>query len=146
MTYSTTRTVGGALEPAGRALEPSGRALEPAGRVSEQARGAPEPDGRALEPTERASELAGRALEPARRPGANWEGQVRGRRGRREKKNNGALLVCGGTIGHRPLLGRCPKTRCCRRYWIFTGANPCLGSRVQKLKMNQSPRQAFPQV
>ena len=46
--------------------------LEPAGRVSEQAR-------RALEP-------ARRALEPAGRPGASWEGQLRGRGGRRQKE------------------------------------------------------------
>ena len=26
-----------------------------------------------------------------------------------EKRKNGAFLVCGGTIGHRPLRGRCPK-------------------------------------
>ena len=34
-------------------------------------------------------------------PEASWEGE-----GRREK--NGAFLVCGDTIGHRPLWGRCP--------------------------------------
>ena len=50
--------------PAGRALEPARRALKPAGRVTKQAR-------RALEP-------AGKALEPAGRPGASWEGQLRG--------------------------------------------------------------------
>ncbi len=37
-----------------------------------------EPAGRALEHAERASEPAGRALEPAGRPGASWEGQLRG--------------------------------------------------------------------
>ena len=48
----------------GGGLEPAGRALELAGRASEQG-------SRALEP-------AGRALEPAGRPGASWEGQLRG--------------------------------------------------------------------
>ena len=87
----------GDLEPAGRALEPAGRASEPAGWTLE-------PAGWALEPAER-------ALEPAGRPGASWEGQLRGRGGgRRQKKNNGAFIVCGGTIGHRPLRGRCPKS------------------------------------
>ena len=93
------------LEPAGRALEPAGRSSEPAGRVSEQARSALEPAGRALEPAKRASEPARRALEPARRalepagrPGASWEGQLRGRGGD-GKKERTALPVCGGTIG-----------------------------------------------
>ena len=86
------RRASGGLEPAGRSsepagmtLEPVGRALETAGRVSEQARSALEPAGRALEPAERAweparraLEPAGRALEPAGRPGASWEGQLRG--------------------------------------------------------------------
>ena len=97
------RRAGGGLEPAGRALEPAGRASEPAGRT-------PDPAGRSLEP-------AGRALEPAGRPRASWEGQPRSRGGggdggktQRERKNR-ALPVCGGTIGHRPLRGRCPKTR-----------------------------------
>ena len=94
------RRDGGGLEPPGRALEPAGRASEPAGRT-------PGPAGRSLEP-------AGRALEPAGRPGASWEGQLRGRRGgdgdRQTDRKNRALPVCGGTIGHRPLRGRCPKT------------------------------------
>ena len=114
---------GRASEPAGRTLKPAGRALEPAGRVSEQARRALEPAGRALEPAKRASEPArralepaGRALEPAGRPGASWEGQLRGRGGgrrqtdRQKERKNRALPVCGGTIGHRPLRGRCPKS------------------------------------
>ena len=37
-----------------------------------------EPAGRTLEP-------AGRALEPAGRPGASWEGQLKGPRGDSEK-------------------------------------------------------------
>ena len=87
---------------AGRGMEQAGRALEPAGRT--------------LEPAERASEPAGRVLEPAGRPGASWEGQLRGRGGgrrqkeRKKERKNRALPVCGGTIGHRPLRGRCPKT------------------------------------
>ena len=59
-----------------------------AGRVSKQGRRALEPAGKALEPAERASEPArralepaGSALEPAGRPGASWEGQLRGRGG-----------------------------------------------------------------
>ena len=93
---------GRASEPAGRTLEPAGRALEPAGRVSEQARRALEPAGRALEPAERASEPAGRALEPAERPGGTETE-------RKRERENRVLPVCGGTIGHRPLRGRCPK-------------------------------------
>ena len=87
-------------------MEPAGGALEPAGMASE-------PAGRALEPAGRALEPAGRALEPAWRPEASWEGQLRGWEGRREKNddNNGALLVCGGIIGHHPLRGRCPKSK-----------------------------------
>ena len=39
---------------------------------------------------------------PAERPGG---------RGKEEKeRKNSAFLVCGGTIGHRPLWGHCPKT------------------------------------
>ena len=83
------RRASGGLEPAGRALEPAGRASEPAGRT--------------LEP-------AGRALEPAGRPGASWEGQLRGRGGGTETQRKRALPVCGGTIGHHPLWGRCPTT------------------------------------
>ena len=62
------------MEPAGRALEPAGRASEPAGRT-------PGPAGRSLEPAGRSLEPAGRALEPAGRPGASWEGQLRGQGG-----------------------------------------------------------------
>ena len=104
---------GRASEPAERTLNPAGRALEPAARVSEQVRRALEPAGKALEPAERASEPARRVLEPAGRPGASWEGQLRGRGGtetdRQTERENRALPVCGGTIGHRPLRGRCPK-------------------------------------
>ena len=37
-----------------------------------------EPAVRAMEPARRALEPAGRILEPAGRPGASWEGQLRG--------------------------------------------------------------------
>ena len=57
---------------------------EPAGRGSD-------PAGRNLKPGERALKSAGRVSEPA---GG----------GRREReRQNGAFLVCGGTIGHCPL-------------------------------------------
>ena len=58
---------------------------------------------RALEPTERNSELAGK-------PRAIWEGQLRGQAGRGKNEENVMFVVCGGTIGHRSLQGRCPKT------------------------------------
>ena len=90
-----------APEPVGRALEPGKLAVESAGRVAEAA-------GRVLKPAERppgaslngsgvswgafGSQLGG--LKP---PGRNGDGE------------NGAFLVCGGTIGHCPLKGRCPK-------------------------------------
>ena len=83
------------MEPAGRALEPAGRASEPAGRTPGPAGRSLEPAGRALEPAKRASEPAGRslepagrALEPAGRPGASWEGQLRGPGGRRRKNSD----------------------------------------------------------
>ena len=34
-----------------------------------------------------------------------------------KRKKNGAFIVCGGTIGHRPLRGRCPKTE--KLYVVF---------------------------
>ena len=102
---------GRASEPAGRTLKPAGRALEPAGRLSEQARRALEPARRALKPAKRASEPAGRALEPAGWPGASWKGQLRGQRGGVKKRENRALPVSGGIIGHHPLRGRCPKSK-----------------------------------
>ena len=71
--------------------------MEPAGRSSE-------PAGRASEPAERAPKPAGRASEPGGRP--RGEG---GTEKKERKKNNEAFIVCGGTIGHRPLRGRCPK-------------------------------------
>ncbi len=89
---------------------PAARVLEPAGRVSETAVRASELAERALEPNERALEITGRALEPAGRPGATLEGQLGGLRGM-QKKKSGAILVCGGTIGHCPLWGHCSKTR-----------------------------------
>ena len=66
------RRAGRGLESAERALDTVGRALEPAGK--------------ALEPAERASEPAGRVLEPAGRPGASWEGQLRGQGGAAAQK------------------------------------------------------------
>ena len=81
------RRAGGGLEPAGRALEPAGRASEPAGRT-------PDPAGRSLEP-------AGRALEPAGRPGASWEGQLRGRGGgrrQRERKDGPGPVMVSDTL------------------------------------------------
>ena len=45
-----------------------------------------EPAVRAMEPAVRAMEPARRALEPAGRPGASWEGQLRGPRGDGEKR------------------------------------------------------------
>ena len=36
-------------------------------------------------------------------------GSLGGGRKRQTDRQNGALPVCGGTIGHRPLRGRCPK-------------------------------------
>ena len=89
------------LRASGRASEPVGRASEPAGRASEPAGRASEPAGSASEPAERAPKPAGRASEPGRRPGGGTE--------KRERKKNRAFTVCGGTIGHRPLRGRCPK-------------------------------------
>ena len=38
---------------------------------------------------------------PAERPGGDGD--------RKRERKNRALPVCGGTIGHRPLRGRCPK-------------------------------------
>ena len=64
--------------------------LEPAGRSSE-------PAGMTLEPVGRALESAGRALEP---PGMEKEGESFLR----------AFLVCGGTIGHRPLRAAAQKS------------------------------------
>ena len=64
---------------AGRALEPTERASEPAGRALE-------PAGRALGP-------ARRALDPAGRPGAIWEGQLRGRRGGRRKEKEKKIEI-----------------------------------------------------
>ena len=54
-------------------------------------------------------------------PKASWEGlraswEAPGRDGGKQK-NNGATLVCCGTIGHRPLLGCCPKSM---RYHYFS--------------------------
>ena len=43
-------------------------------------------------------------------PWSQLGGQLRGRGGDGEREKNGAFIVCGGTIGHRPLRGRCPKT------------------------------------
>ena len=90
------------MKPAGKALELAERALEPAER--------------ALEPAERALESVERALEPAWRPfEASWAARshLRGpeEEGRRKQTDrlNGAFMVCGGTIGHRPLQGRYPK-------------------------------------
>ena len=101
------RRAGGGLKPADWASEPAGSTPDPAGRSLE-------PAGRALEPAGKALEPAGRPLEPAGRPGVSWEGQLRGRGGtetdRQTDRKNRALPVCGGTIGHRPLLGRCPKS------------------------------------
>ena len=98
-----------AHEPARRVSGPARRALEPVGRALEPAERALEPAGRALDP-------AGRALEPAGRPfEASWEAQ--GHLGGPAKKHwgrgtkNGAFLVCGGTLGHCPPWGHCPKTR-----------------------------------
>ena len=93
------------MKPAGKALELAERALEPAER--------------ALEPAERALESVERALEPAWRPfEASWAARshLRGpEEGRGQRKQtdilNGAFMVCGGTTGHRPLQGRCPKAR-----------------------------------
>ena len=46
-------------------------------------------------------------MKPAGRPGATWEGQLGAPRGteteRQTERQNGAFLVFGGTIGHRPL-------------------------------------------
>ena len=50
-------------------------------------------------------------MKPAGRPRATWEGQLgtTGGMERDRQTQNGAFLVCGGTIGHCPLRGRCPK-------------------------------------
>ena len=56
--------------------------------------------GGGLEPAGRALEPAGRALESAGRPGGGTEEKI--------NNDNGAFLVCGGTIGHRLLWGCCP--------------------------------------
>ena len=123
----------------GRAVEPAWRAPKPAGRASEEAAalGGPriklgEPcsqvrgpwiqlgvsrlAGTALIPAERTLELAERALESAGRPfEASWEARSHlrgpGKGGRRKQTDrlNGAFMICGGTIVHRPLQGRYPK-------------------------------------
>ena len=103
-----------ASEPAVRAPEPAGRALEPSERTLESARRVSGPAGRALMPVERLLEPAERALKPAERALETWEGQLGAPGGgteteRETDRQNGAFLVCGGTIGHRPLRGRCPK-------------------------------------
>ena len=38
---------------------------------------------------------------------------------KKEKKKNRAFTVCGGTIGHRPLRGRCPKSKTMTMYEHF---------------------------
>ena len=85
----------------------------------------------ALDPVRKASEQAAALGGPRIKPGEPWsqlegpqsqlggprsqlggpQSQVGGPGGGRRKKirNNGAFTVCGGTIGHRPLRGRCPK-------------------------------------
>ena len=72
-----------ASEPAGRALEPTGRGLKPSEGPRSQVGGLQ-------------SQLGGRG-----------EG---GRRRNRKKRITERFPICGGTIGHRPLRGRCPKT------------------------------------
>ena len=70
-----------------RALEPAEKALESSGRVSDISKRALEPAGRALLPADRALESARKGSEPVERPGATWEGQLRGPKGvgRKEK-------------------------------------------------------------
>ena len=84
-----------ASELAWRASEPAGRVLDPVGKASEQARRASEEASALGEPTKSSWESLR----------ARWE--ARGDEEKREK--NVAFLVCGGTIGHRPLRGHCPK-------------------------------------
>ena len=92
------------------------------------------------------SQLGG-ASEPAGRPQSQLGGpqsqlggpqsQVKGPRGggteknnnknKNNKKNNGAFLVCGGTIGHRPLRGRCPKGVYIVKYVLLLISNSFLG-------------------
>ena len=52
-----------------------------------------EPAWRALEPAGRALGPARRALDPAGRPGAIWEGQLRGRRGGRRKEKEKKIEI-----------------------------------------------------
>ena len=72
------RRAGSGLEPAERPSEPAGRALEPVERASGQVGRVLGPAGRVSEQAGRAVEPAGRGLEPAWRPGASWQGQLRG--------------------------------------------------------------------
>ena len=89
-----------ALEPGERALESGGRVPEPAGRTGR----ALNPAQKSLEPF-KANEEAGSHLGGP----AGSSGGGRTEREIKEDRQNGAFLVCGGTIGHYPLWGRCPK-------------------------------------
>ena len=90
-------------ERAGWASDTAGRTSEGAGRAPDGAGWTSVPVGRALEPAGRAPESAGRAPEPA------GDGK------KKKRKINRALPVCGGTIGHCSLRGRCPKIRTIRK-------------------------------
>ena len=85
------------MKPAGKALEPAERALEP--------------PGKALEPAERALEPAGRPFEASWEARSHLRGPGKGGRRKQTDRLNGAFMICGGTIVHRPLQGRCPKAR-----------------------------------
>ena len=112
------------MEPVRRGSEPDGRASELAGRASD-----PAGNGRASELARRAFELPRWVSQPAGRvlvssePWTFWKGLGVSREGlgaswepgRLEKENGERSLVCGGTIGHRPLRGRCLKSSKGRR-------------------------------
>ena len=72
--------------------------MEPAVRTSEPAGGAPEPTGKAW------TQLGGRQSQP------RGPGEVGGEEEKKRKIMERSRL-CGGTIGHQPRRGRCPKTR-----------------------------------
>ena len=100
--------------------------MDPVRTASEQAAAL---GGPRINPGEPRSQLGGpqsQLREPRSQLGGpqSQVGGPGGRGGRRKKRDrqNGAFLVCGGTIGHRPLRGRCPKTvwsdkRRTRRKW-----------------------------
>ena len=134
-------------EPAGRASELAWRALDPDGKASEQVRRASKKAATLVGPRIKLGETwsqlggpqsllggpqnqlggptkpAGRFSEPGGRPPGKGGGQ----------RQNRAFIICGGTIGHRPLRGRCPKTN---RNRLFT----CSDSRLSGTPTTHPPK------